>query len=692
MRNRRGEITTILMLGTLVVIGVTAVISSFTVKDKKTTSSRAAEANCTNVSQSYCNNLIKYGDCPSGNLGTQCLKCTNGKYRCPGTKDDSLVSPTPASCTSKSCTTGTGEPYWVRSGKNYSDDKCNEVITKLIGDWCKGSGLIPIPSKTPVPSTTNTKTYCSGTTGTYYYKCTYGNYVDSTCNKEKIPDVNKWCIPTILTSPTPSQDNCTKGQYFVGTGGYNMETPEQICDANNGVYVGSSQQGKVGEQRWACCSVSNSSPNATCPKPGLGYACCVVDSRCDNDTNRYRWYGCTGQVCSATIISTKGGPGHLVDCPYGVNKQNQESCESALTPPKLPSVNCTDYGSYGLLGGCREKCGAGYECKSAEGDASGEKRFCCPPPPPPPEIPPKVVIPPATDNCEKKFANCLEAYKPKYQGENKFSYYKSKSGTGANIYSSGDANNCTQSTWNEIANHYCKDTPLSEVSPVPGGNNPPDPEASPEPEVPQNLVPEKVDINELGSTQCEVKLPGGGNKIYSCDSSNTVRQEEKCTNGKWDGVKQATTVCAQWYAFARKKCFFYYLTTLNGQVNRSQASYDSIDAALNASPCNIAQGQTDSFSVEIRIPKEKNIQEANICLKDGGDYQCKSVSQTGTEDGHTMVYTTQYTLGTATYNRLLKVYVIDANGNTYYGIPVEKTLLINSMDQTPDYSFSINWN
>jgi hypothetical protein len=468
-----------------------------------------------------------------------------------------------------------------------------------------------------------------------------------------------------------------------------------------------------------------------------------------------------------------------------VNKQNQESCEGALTPPTLPSANCKDYGSYGLLGGCKEKCTAtGSECKASVDDASGEKRFCCPPAasepspetgctpvqdntecnevrrenpektftyadgqcclsgmiPPDGELPANcgtkqtgtcagndvkfsyykskaTKCPPGqteemcyglastscndvgwlklhTDNCvekpsadcEPKQANC-EKGNANYQGtNNKFSYFKSKSCTGTKCYSSVDPNNCTQSTWNEIANHYCTGAPLTEEPVVPGEENPTDPETPP------NLLPPKVDINELGSTQCEVKLPGGGNKIYSCDSSNTVRQEEKCTNGKWDGVKQATTVCAQWFSFAGKKCFFYYLTPQNGQVFRSQASYNSIEEALSASPCQIAQGQTDSFSVEIRIPKEKNIQEANICIKDGGDYECKAASQTGTEDGHTKVYSTQYTLGTAAYNRLLKVYVIDANGNTYYGIPVEKTLLINSMDQTPDYSFSINWN
>lgn len=399
MRNRRGEIATILTIGTLIVIGVTAVISSLGLKDKRTTSSRASEVYCIYTTKSSCENLAKVGDCP--NTGTVCSVCKNGKYRCPLTKDDSYVAPTLAPCSEKKCTSGTGEPYWVRSSKNYSDDKCNEVISKPINDWCRGSGLIPIPSKTPVPSTTNTKTYCSGTTGSYYYKCTNGNYVDSTCNKEKIPDVTKWCVPTISTSPIPSQDTCTKGQKFVGTLGYNVETPEQICSAHNGVYVGSSQQGQENDtagksQRWACCAVSDA--NSVCPKPGLGYACCVQDTReCPSGDIRYRWYGCTGQVCSATKINTTGGFTHLFDCPLGVNPASPENCSSVLPTPKLSIDGCEDYGSYGLLGGCHEKCtDPSKECKAADGDTV--QRFCCPKPPPEvpqpePEVPPEITTP-----------------------------------------------------------------------------------------------------------------------------------------------------------------------------------------------------------------------------------------------------------------------------------------------------------
>jgi len=195
----------------------------------------------------------------------------------------------------------------------------------------------------------------------------------------------------------------------VGTGGYNQETPEQICAAQNGVYVYGGQQGKIDidgkTQRWACCAVSNA--NSVCPKAGLGYACCIQDTReCPSGDIRYRWYGCTGQVCSATKINTTGGFTHLFDCPLGVNPASPENCSSVLPTPKLSIDGCDDYGSYGLLGGCHEKCtDPSKECKAADGDTV--QRFCCPKPEP--------IIPPTTctymeDICPSDTKNNGDSY------------------------------------------------------------------------------------------------------------------------------------------------------------------------------------------------------------------------------------------------------------------------------------------
>jgi len=503
MRNRRGEIATILMLGTLVVIGVTAVISSFTVKDKKTTSSRASEVTCYD-GEKRCGSKTNY--CCYNPETHYCTSDKQCKLKTAIPPDGGPEQPA-NDCVPKECTEGEKKPYWMKAGKYYNSETCDNEVTL--------------------------NTHCAST-------------------------------------PAPV-DTCTSGQKFVGNLGYNVETPEQICAAKNGVYVYGGQQGKIDvegkTQRWACCAVSNA--NSVCPKAGLGYACCVQDKRCNNNTElRYQWYGCTGQVCSATKISTFGGPGTLVDCPNGVNQQNTESCDSDVTPLTPPGEKCIDYIIESSAGGCREKCDAENECLASPDDTiSQEKRFCCPKsvpvvPEPPPETgctpvqnnkecnevrmgnpektftykngqccPSLVILPdgtggagctlytngscpvgqdgrpfsyykskattcptgqtekkcygtsptsceemgwsalkesqcnPTTSDCELKKINCSSAYAPKFQGADKFSYYKSKTCVGDKCYSSADSTNCMQSTWLEIVNHYCEGTDLNETKP-----------------------------------------------------------------------------------------------------------------------------------------------------------------------------------------------------------------------------------
>lgn len=483
MRNRRGEIATILMLGTLVVIGVTAVISSFTVKDKKTTSSRAS---CVSTQQTCI-----------GETNTIC--CDKATKVCGWDSNDKRIcvakpvvnSPTPTTpCNPNKCNIGTGEEYWVRSGKNYSDDKCNEVIAKPITDWCKGSGLIPIPSKTPVPSTTNTKTYCSGTTGIYYYKCTSGNYVDSTCNKEKIPDVIKWCTPTISTSPIPT--NPPASGKICPNGSTQHDTTNacvDYCASVSSKYIYNSQWTDTAGHH-CCCATVATVPTGTNGKPND--SCCL--------------FKCKGGVLSDPVVYAP-----------------------SLSAASMPLTSCNGNPAYG---GKLYLCGysGNYSCI---GDTEvGEI--------PPTPVPAEVVIPPATDDCEKKFANCLEAYKPTYQGTNKFSYYKSKSGTGANIYSSGDANNCTQSTWNEIANHYCKGTPLTEETIVPGED--PKGGTTPGMTVEPTLDPTMVALS-CSTDICSGTQTGNSNTVYHNTTTDRYYKSNKKSELFSYGVKASYCEC-----------------------------------------------------------------------------------------------------------------------------------------------------
>lgn len=334
MKNRRGEIATILTIGTLVIIGATAIVSSLGIKNKQSTSSRA----------SGCAAGVIVGSGPYYTCQANCGKSDSGKcYAYSHSSKDSTCAP------------------------------CNSLPTNT-----------PIPTLTVAPTQAGCKTppmICTDPVGTQGACCKgYTCYGAGPGFPSRCTAPANTPIPS--TTPNPLSSCSKGGQPTIGTQGYSKETCESICGAQNGTYVGPNQQWQEGTQRGCCCTAGNSNTNASCPQPGLGYACCVIDDRCPNGEQRYRWYGCTGQVCSATKINTSGGYKNLVDCPYGVDKNtNQETgvCSGSLTPPSLPSVDCKDYSSWGLLGGCREKCTTGeYECIASPSDASGEKRFCCP--------------------------------------------------------------------------------------------------------------------------------------------------------------------------------------------------------------------------------------------------------------------------------------------------------------------------
>lgn len=117
MKNRRGEIATLLTLG-LVLIGTAVTIAtSFITNSRNNIASnpRASVVNCTFTSSTSCSMAIKMGECPQ-TTGV-CSKCVNGNYRCPGTSDDSTGSSvrTPHNCPAGSLIS----QYWEAGGKFY---------------------------------------------------------------------------------------------------------------------------------------------------------------------------------------------------------------------------------------------------------------------------------------------------------------------------------------------------------------------------------------------------------------------------------------------------------------------------------------------------------------------------------------------------------------------------------------------
>lgn len=111
MRNRKGEIATLLTLSLVIVGAVMTVASSyFTNKQKSLTSNpKASTVNCVFLNSTECNLAKKSGDCPQWNFGS-CIVCKNGKYRCPGTLDDSVSPSSQASTSPTKTSTSTKTP------------------------------------------------------------------------------------------------------------------------------------------------------------------------------------------------------------------------------------------------------------------------------------------------------------------------------------------------------------------------------------------------------------------------------------------------------------------------------------------------------------------------------------------------------------------------------------------------------
>ena len=104
------------------------------------------------------------------------------------------------------------------------------------------------------------------------------------------------------------------------------------CKVNVGMKCGSGKQ-------WDCTTANGCDPT-TCKTQDLEFNCCVLNyGACSDGSDKYRWYGCTGQFCqNQTISQGSGGPGHLVACQSGVGPGKAESCP-ATAATATPAAN-----------------------------------------------------------------------------------------------------------------------------------------------------------------------------------------------------------------------------------------------------------------------------------------------------------------------------------------------------------------
>lgn len=307
MKNRRSEVATLFMVGTLVVLGVSAVMSVFTSNQKRTTSSRANSYTCvtngndcvpkdgsTLLNAAYC---IEMGY-PGGGTGS----CASAAYACckkkvsvksdGGLTPKSTNTPTPPPASGKGC--GSGGGWACDSSKGYDPVSCP---TKNLEFRCcvqRSNGDLAVYG-------------CGGTH----------------CSAIKLAGITACSTLDGYGAGAPGSIIAKKGQ----------DTPvDPPPSSGGGGPIDASC--KAGSGNKFACDPATGYNKGVCEAPNLEFACCVQDSRCGDGEARYRWYGCTGQPCQNTKI--KNAIGHLVPCPYGVNKSNPESCETQLTPEPTP--------------------------------------------------------------------------------------------------------------------------------------------------------------------------------------------------------------------------------------------------------------------------------------------------------------------------------------------------------------------
>lgn len=219
MRNRRSEIATILMIGTVVVMGITAVLSSLTINKKQSTSSRASGGTCTTF------NCKDY-------------KASNG-YNYP----------------QKIASVNT-DGYWSLAG-------CTGTKSSTRAGVC-GTGATPTIAaptvKPPTPKPTSI----------------VNNLLNNLLNVS--PTVAMGPLPAPTTGlPASCQKQCSKGTPYQLVG----SSPVDFCkNTLHGTYVPNSSQTICGKA-WLCCDGASVAPTGAPTSSGATPAISVSPSTPD---------------------------------------------------------------------------------------------------------------------------------------------------------------------------------------------------------------------------------------------------------------------------------------------------------------------------------------------------------------------------------------------------------------------------
>lgn len=323
MRNYRGEIATLLTLGLVLVGAVITLAFSFLTNQQKNLASapKAAENNCVYTTIKECQNAIKIGECPPENLGNNCIICKNGKYRCPGTKDDSssTLTPTKTPIPTRNPTT----PISNRTSSSQSSDKCG-IGSKYTcpnppSDKCKTKGL--------------EFECCVKKTGAFY------GCIGTPCSVVKGAELIS-CSE--YKAPTPVKYNITPNP----------------SDAQNLGYK------KCGSgYRYVCSPEDGYEPSCVAKNKGdtaLAFRCCVFRSN-----GEIVDFGCVGTPCSAY------GKDYIRPCSsyYGYQSSGSGSFATKVSPTSTPLTTPTRIPTPTLIP-CGPKfaaCSQGLVCDKSQG-------------------------------------------------------------------------------------------------------------------------------------------------------------------------------------------------------------------------------------------------------------------------------------------------------------------------------------
>lgn len=337
MRNRRGEIATILTIATLVIIGVTAVVSSLNLNKKQSTSSRAAMA-CPDDFQT-CGPATNNDCCDPSTE-----KCSGGQ--CVPLSANDCVGPT-------TCT-GNSNKYYTKSGIYYTDKciskkidlsvycapptalcdgpkKCNTSNNQY---WIKSGAFYP-SAGCALGTATSLTTVCPPSTGGV--SCYFSNKAscEASHSSDKPGCINEGC------SGTTYKYVATGGGTYAcnGKGGNPMVvdidnvTCENACDAKGSVYIKNSQ-GDFNGKHYCCCTDSLPTPG---PNGEPNDSCCLLQCPADGAPKSDLYSNSLSQY-SMPLTSCDGDPAYGKGWLYLCSKESEFVCKGGtLGPVETPA-------------------------------------------------------------------------------------------------------------------------------------------------------------------------------------------------------------------------------------------------------------------------------------------------------------------------------------------------------------------